>query len=264
MVYIIFFVGYIPGGFAQAPALSDCDSQEDRFTSEITQAIFASQGEVKSEALTDFEQSFSKNLAQLRKKLRRSTNDQQALRHVFYALHRKSLKRYEQYTSFAEMAESGRYDCLTASTLYAMYLRALGYQVNIVETQYHMYLKVKIANKEIVLETTDPLEGFISDAEGFAARKSSDLPEGTEGKTGGVSSDQEELSGSEINASVSVRELIGLHYYNQAIAFWNNGEEDAARNAISIAFSYYPSSRIQDLKTLFRESNSVTLMARRK
>lgn len=117
----------------------------------------------------DFESAYNKNLALFKKRLGKTKNEQQFVRYLFYKLHRKSLKRYEQYVSFADMVTRGSYDCLTASSLYAVYLLDLGFKLDIVETEFHMYLRVYTRNGPVLLETTDPLYGFISLADEVAA-----------------------------------------------------------------------------------------------
>lgn len=221
--------------------------------------IFATAPSASFHQIEKFEKAYAKNLQKFQRRAERSKNDQHFLKSLFYTVHRKSLKWYEQYVPFAELFESGRYDCLTATSLYSMYLRDLGYYANIVETEYHVYIKVKTGDGEVILETTDALEGFISRVEDITAVEKNYSAANNDEVFQGISSNRRPYEGRIINESVSAKELIGLHYYNQAIASWNNKRVKEARNLISKACYFYPSERVQGMRRLFFEDRSLLL-----
>lgn len=215
--------------------------------------LMCTDASANEELINDFNQSFQKTLNRYKKKLQRSANEQYFVKHMFYSVHRKALKRYDQYVSFANTASTGKYDCLTASTLYAMYLSELQFDFDVVETEYHIYLKVYTAGGVVLLETTDPLEGYIV-AEEEIKRAESNYATAAAGNFMGVANNQAER-GEVINTGVTFTELIGLHYYNQAIAAWNNNNTSTARALIGKAYRLYPSKRVASLKKLFTSTN---------
>lgn len=221
--------------------------------------LFATDPSASFDQAEKFAKAYAKSLEKFRKKAERSKNDQHFLKGLFYTVHRKSLKWYEQYAPFAELFESGRYDCLTATSLYSMYLKDLGYHASIVETEYHVYIKVKTGDGEILLETTDPLEGFMSRVEDIADVEKNYSSVSDDEAVQGVSSNRQPYEGRILNESVSAKELIGLHYYNQAIASWNDKKVKEARNLITKACYFYPSERIQGMRRLFFEDRSLLL-----
>ncbi|MEM9859304.1 MAG: hypothetical protein AAF843_18240, partial [Bacteroidota bacterium] len=82
---------------------------------------------------------------------------------VFYKTHRKFLKRYTPYTSFRTLSKSGAYDCLSATSLYSYLFHALDIEHTIVETSYHIYIIANADNNSILLESTDPIYGYVKD-----------------------------------------------------------------------------------------------------
>jgi len=88
----------------------------------------------------------------------------QFVEHAFYYIHKKLLKNYEQYASISETIATGKYDCVTASTVYSVFLMELNISFSVIETNYYMYILVyPNTENEILLETADPLNGFNSD-----------------------------------------------------------------------------------------------------
>ncbi len=165
---------------------------------------------------------------------KRTKSDHQFLRAVFNITHRQLLKQYEQYASFDEIFESGKYDCLTATTLYSALLKDLGYQYTTIETDFHIFILVHSAEGDVLFESTDPLDGFVNQPDQIEARIASFKAD----------------SMSPLFREVSNTELIGLLYYNQSVKAFNNREWSRSLELLSKARSCYQSSRISELETL--------------
>ena len=99
-----------------------------------------------------------------RLKTKRSKSDIHLLRKVFVETHKKFLKNYSQYADMNEIFSSGNYDCLTATSMYSIVLDRLDFDYSIIETNYHIFIVVNTSRGEVLLETTDPLNGFVTDS----------------------------------------------------------------------------------------------------
>ncbi|HEX5170345.1 MAG TPA: hypothetical protein VFW11_14305 [Cyclobacteriaceae bacterium] len=170
-------------------------------------------------------------------------NDIEFLRFVFNKLHKKFLKHYNDYVPFSELFYSGTYNCLTATTLYALVLDHFGYNYKVVETNYHIFLLVKTSDRDILLETTDPQSGFV-DRETMIEEK---IKQYRENKIEETSSNKTYYHFQfDLYNQVDLNELIGLLYYNQSVAAFNRNRMDEAVNALDKAASYYKSQRIEE------------------
>ena len=160
------------------------------------------------------------------------------LSQLFYKVHRKYLKRYVQYSSLSETIQNGNYDCLSGTSLYAVLLEKLNVPFQIVETNYHIYLKIETKNGTVLMESTDPLNGYIDNKNEVASRM------------GEIESDQEKLQEGQyafefnINQIISMDGLVGLQYFNQAVDAFNHQKFDLALIQLEKANVFYSSERI--------------------
>ena len=135
------------------------------------------------------------------------------------------LKRYVQYSTLAETISQGRYDCLTATTYYALLLRGLGYEASIVETDFHIFLVVQGSNGKYIFESTNPIDGFMPSTSWDTWISQYNI----------------------VNAEVSPRELLGLHYLNLGVRQFNSGNLEAGLRTLEKASIYYPSERVESM-----------------
>jgi hypothetical protein len=105
---------------------------------------------------------FTEFIAQLRQKGERISSAEEYISRIYYKTHKKYLRNYKEYSSFNQLLENGTYDCLSGTIIYALILDELGIDFEIVETEYHIYLLAYADGKRFMLETTDPVKGFIS------------------------------------------------------------------------------------------------------
>lgn len=184
-------------------------------------------------------------VAKLNEKERKS--DRQFLRSVFSLTHRQLLKQYDQYATFGEIFESGRYDCLTATALYSVVLSELGYKHTVIETNYHIFLLIDSDEGQILMESTDPIGGFEYNQERIANRIEQYK------KDAEVVLDNQAAAGYLLFNEVTVDELTGLLYYNQCVKAFNNQQWMEAIINLDLASKYYNSERIQEMKSLLMD-----------
>ncbi len=202
-------------------------------------------------------------IAGLKKKQSAYKNDERFLNYMFYKVHRKFLKHYTSYPDFLSLFTKGQYDCVTGTALYAYLLDSLGYDYTIQEKEYHIYLMItpQVAQNEqqktktFLIESTDPLYGFVSD------------PSAIQERIQWYESEENSAIGGfqynfEINNTINLVELAGLAYYNSAVAHYNRQQFAEAIVQLKKAKFLYESQRMNAFMSLI--DNTVATMPQSK
>jgi len=202
-------------------------------------------------------QDLYKFIHQLETKQPRFKDQTDFLRYVYYKVHRKYLREYRSPSTMADLFEDGTYDCLTGTALYAIILEKLGIDHSIVETTFHVFLTASIDNRMVLIESTSPLDGFIADSELINTTLVS-YRQDHENKVWARQDYYKPLQ--PVHNRVSITELAGLQFYNQAVAAYNSHDLESALLNLSNALKYYPSPRLKEmmvvmLNTLDQEDN---------
>ena len=167
---------------------------------------------------------FIKHFEVLSKRQLKYKKEHQFVEYAFYYIHKKLLKNYEQYASISETISVGKYDCVTASAVYSLFLTELNIPFSVIETNYHMYMLVYPGTKnELLLETTDPLNGFIANKKKIAFLKQKYLQENNTQTANQASFNWN------INRVLSGDELLGTLLYNQSVKQFNLGNTKEAK-----------------------------------
>lgn len=163
---------------------------------------------------------------------------------LFMKTHNRFLHNYVPYTGIEDLAK-GRYDCLTATSLFADILTRSGYNYNIIETNYHIFIVVNTTEGDVILETTDRLGGFINDEKRkeqvLAAYKKNILASAT------PSHYQYNFN---LYKTVDINQLPGLLYFNQAVNAFNAEKWDECSEKLLAASQATDSPRVAELATL--------------
>src|SRR6478736_3071625 len=173
---------------------------------------------------------------------------------VYEKVHNPLLKKYEMENRFHEIFSSGNYNCVTATALYALVFEDLEIPYEIKEEPTHVYL-LGYPNKEnIIVETTTPLFGYINFNPEFKTRYVSNLKkqkiigsEDADNKT------EDELFNKYYfkNEKISLKELVGIHYMNDALFHRDHGKWKEGYNQLEKAYMFYPSQRCRYLLMIF-------------
>ena len=176
----------------------------------------------------------------LDQRMQKSRSTEQFLRYLFYRVHRTYLKDYQSYTTLNDILSDGAYDCVSATALYALLLEALHIDFSIQEMTYHVYLEIPVGNEVVLLESTDPLAGFVAGSGKVAERLAQYRSEEVD----------QTMYSRPIQAQVGITELIGLTYYNAAINYYNQQQLVPARQHLKQAIQWYPVDRMYALQAL--------------
>lgn len=178
------------------------------------------------------------------------------LGYLFQKTHQRFLKHYEDYVSFSEMLDNRSYNCLTGTALYALLLEHFGIEYKVIETNYHIFLIAQTDKGRVLLEATDPINGFVNDAGSIEGRI----------RTYRQNTVQEIRSSKKyyrynfnLFHEVNLDQMLGLLHYNFAVEAFNNHKLQESINELSKAIELYNSPRIEEFSKIVlysvKESN---------
>ena len=230
---------------AQATALSrvgeipSCTERSSDLSKELLATLIRVEGEVDQQEIDQYHQQLTEFLSRLRRKQQKYKSERRFLSYFFYKVHRQFLKHYRAHTTLYDLMEKGDYDCVTGSALYALLLDGLGFTYQIHEFPYHVYLTVTTADQDtLLIESTDPLAGFVSDATEQKKRFDHYSQHPQDANAGYQYSFT-------IQENIGLVELAGLSYFNEAVAYYNHQEFQQALRWLRQAEHLYDSPRME-------------------
>lgn len=234
-----------------AETKTDPDSLEGQpvISEDIFNLLLSVNGSVTTAEKQAFQEELGEFTRKMVRKMQRYRSEERFIKYAFYKIHNRYLKHYRQHTDLYELFEEGNYDCITATAFYALVFDALDIDYSIRELPYHVYIMVRTRDtgKLLLLESTDNMNGFVENAEDIAARI-----ETYEEALNDPSSDYYRYS-FEIDETISLNELAGLNYFNEAIVHYNQQNLADARDLLSVAKDLYPGKRMEALNNLIEQ-----------
>ena len=179
-----------------------------------------------------------------------SYNPRRQIRILYRTVNNTFFNKYEYSTTFDKIFHNGNYNCVTASALYGIVLDHLNIPFFIMETPIHVYIVAYRNKKHIKIESTGPYSGYFVYNQSMKRTfieffKSSKLIDENEFSDSSVDElfDKYYFYGNKI----SLRELIGIQYMNNAA--FNILEENFTESYKSLEKSYlfYPSENTKRL-----------------
>lgn len=190
--------------------------------------------------------SFDLFLRKLDKK-RGHKNQHDFVRQVFSKTHQRFLKNYSAYASLDETFDKGAYNCLTGTIIFSLILNHYQIPHQVIETNYHIFILAETMEGQILLEATDPMNGFVTSAKDIEARikgyKQNELQAQQKNKS-------YYKFRFELYNTVSMDELRGLTYYNKAVNSFNHQNLESAVQHLVKANELYSSYRIEEFSQI--------------
>jgi len=169
------------------------------------------------------------------------------LKHLFLKTHQQFLKHYVKDVSFGTTLSKGTYNCLTGTAMYALLLDRFQIKHQVIETNYHIFLIVNTEDGRVLLETTDPQNGFVDGEKEIEKRI----------KTYRQNALEEEKSDKsfyrfsyELYREVNLDEMLGLLHYNLAITAYNDRQFEKSILQLDKALELYQSPRIEEFSRI--------------
>ncbi|MEB2782922.1 hypothetical protein U3A58_21255 [Algoriphagus sp. C2-6-M1] len=199
-------------------------------------------------------------VAELDKKSDKKGTHIKVLRQIFQKSHQQLFQTYVQHSTFNDMLDEGRYDCVSASAALALLLDRYGFDYKVVETDYHVFIVVNYEDKDIILESTLPIGGMITaptEVASYLAGYKADDSVQLKSVSQRLGAPKVDLSDNAIFRKVNLTQLAGLQYYNDAIAHFNEQSYLKASTQLNKALILYSSERIEGLKELAQEQANI-------
>jgi len=174
----------------------------------------------------------------------------QKIKFSYSNIHNRFLKKYNDDEYFPVIFQTGIYNCVTASMLYAMIFDYLDIPNKVKASSNHVYLIANPGSNSIVIETTNPsFERKIFTGE-FKQQyvnylKSSKLISESEYKNKSVEEIFEEKFKEVRDAEFN--NLAGMQYYNKALTKLQNNESETALKLSQKAYYFYADYQVKTL-----------------
>ena len=168
----------------------------------------------------------------------------------YSCIHDKFLKKYNSNEYFPGIFQTGIYNCVSASMLYAMVFDRLNIPYAVKASSSHVYLVANPGSNSIVIETTNPgFEQQIFTGE-FKQQyvnylRTSKLISESEYKNKSVEEIFEEKFKEVKDAGFN--NLPGIQYYNKALSKFQNNEIAEALSLSQKAYFFYPDNQVKTL-----------------
>jgi len=238
------------------------------------------------EIFLSIDESISKEIALKRKESYRNAIQQliakkvnekklnKKIRLTYSNIHNHFLRKYQEVEYFPKIFETGIYNCVSASILYAMVFEELNIPYKVKASATHVYLVANPGENSVVIETTNPgIEKQIFTGE-FKSQyvshlKKSKLISDVDLK----SKSTEEIFEEDFKKvkDADFNNLIGIQYYNKAINKLQYNDTKGALDLGQKAYFFYPDEQIKQLlytclafhieKCTFQKLNDINYLA---
>lgn len=195
---------------------------------------------VQASDIFSHQEKLEKHIEKLSARLQKEGLTDHFLTTLFYRTHERFLKEYGENVSYDKLITEGKYNCISGTTLYAVILSSLHIPHTIFESEEHVLLIVHDGDSRFLFESTDALNGLITDEEMIIKH----LEGFSEADDYAVKPDLlgESLPGYQKVESLAA--LAGLQYYNEAVLSYREGKLSEAYRLASRGYQLFPSGRL--------------------
>lgn len=186
----------------------------------------------------------------IRNSVNSTNNRKKKIKHIFNKVHKTMFLYYSELIMFPEIFKSGTYNCLTGSALYSIVLDQFEIPYKIIELSNHVYIVAYPDDDEIIIESTVPDRGYLSVNDSYKKNYINFLKENKLIKPeDNLNFSIEQLFDKYYyeNGKIDLEQLVGLHYYNYALALIIEEKYEASIQSIEKGLMFYNSPRLRML-----------------
>lgn len=195
-------------------------------------------------------------IASQKEKMGLAKTDIKFLKSLVKDAHKKFLKTYKSYAQFNEAFETGYYDCLTGTSLFSVILEEFNFSYKVIETNYHIFLLIETRQGRVLLETTDRLFGFKTNASEID-KCLSQYKENLLSMEGSTNVQYYQFH-SKLFREVKSSQIPGLLYFNQAVIAYNNQDWSTCAARLEKARMIYANPRVDELSIVLANAISAS------
>lgn len=191
------------------------------------------------------------NITFLKEKISSQRSISKQIKIIYNSVHSAYLKSYEVNANFSDIFFSGKYNCLSATALYALIFESLEIDYVIKSTHTHVYIIADPSDASIIVETTNPTSGVFEMNEKFKRsyvnylyENKIILQEEYDNISIGLLFDKYFLT----DLTIDLIQLAGLQYYNYSIEQMNTKDYLSALKSIEKSEILYKSDIVESQK----------------
>jgi len=185
-------------------------------------------------------------IAQIKKSGIQKKPDAKKIKLIYKSIHDDFFTKYELQNQFGEVFTTGQFNCVSATAIFGMVFEELGIPYSIKETPTHVYLVAYPKSSRIMVETTAPQKGYYQFDQAFKVSYISYLRDNkliSEEEFSNKSSDQLFDENYFSETDITMRQLVGIQYMNDAVYKIEDEKYKEAHSQLEKAYMYYPSEK---------------------
>ncbi len=215
---------------------------------QLTQ-LLAVQSEMSSTDVKNAKIKIESHLRTLETKGVRKKKIKKATQIIFDLTHEQFLRKYEYYAEFHQIFANGVYNCVTASALYALIFDHFNIPYEIREIPGHVYVIAYPNTENIIVETTDPVNGIYSiDKKKYINQLvTMKIISKTEANTKSVN-DLYQTYAEEEETAINMRQLVADLYYNAVAVNFEDEKYIEAYQFLQKGQTLYDKKSVEDSK----------------
>ncbi|MEP2026201.1 MAG: hypothetical protein ABJH98_17070 [Reichenbachiella sp.] len=169
---------------------------------------------------------------------------------VYNHVHDRFFRKYELHHYFNKVFADGTYNCVSGCAIYALTFRELDINYFIKETPTHVYIVLESDGNQYLIETTDPSGRFNKFSKNFKTQfvkqlQSVKLIDEQEFRDSSVDDLFDKYYFTDVN--LSLKELVGVQYWNDGIYKFQEEDLSGAIDAFKKCFVLYPNEKVKEM-----------------
>jgi hypothetical protein len=173
--------------------------------------------------------------------------NKESIYNLYDAIHDKYFVQYEENIKFHEIFQRGRYNCLTGTAMYAIALEYLEIPYKIIEQPTHVFLVVFHASGNYIFEATRPATSAILIDKEYVKWYKEVLVKNKIATRYEVNQPGFPARSIYNGNIITLQELVGDHYSNNAISYSKSGSFEMALNQAEMSYRLKESEEIKSL-----------------
>lgn len=193
---------------------------------------------------------YHSKLEEIKDQISGKKRESKQIQAIYKKAHETYLKKYEINNEFYDIFKNGQFNCVSASALYGIIFQELNIPFTIKETPTHVYIISYPETHRILVETTDPLQGFYVFDHRYKSHYVDKL------KQNKIISN-EEFANNTLDQlfdkyyfsdeDIDLKELVGIQYLNNGIVLYDEEKPKEAFHQFEKAYLFYPSEKAEYL-----------------
>ncbi|MEQ8925087.1 MAG: hypothetical protein RLO81_04700 [Fulvivirga sp.] len=204
-----------------------------------------------------------------------SKKPEKKIKYIYEQVHERFFDQYLAENQFSEIFDNGKYNCVSATALYGIFLNELDIPFTVKERPTHVYLVAYPNTEQVLVESTDPQYGFVNYTDNSKQELVNQLAKAKLISSAELRTQSTDELFSKYYLSdedINLTNLIGIQYLNDAISKLMNDDFIGAFRQAEKAWLFYPSEKTRNfwlasnvqylINQEYEESTGADLLAR--